>query len=101
MKADTRTRWRDGWRVGALTLVALLALPAIAVLFFVRAALLVAGLAALAAGVMAFAFSLASGTGCVTWASPSFRTRARAGHRRGAGAGTRGRACRERRPAWA
>ena len=58
MKADTRTRWRDGWRVGALTLVVLLALPAIAVLFFfVRAALLVVGLAAVAAGVMTFAFS--------------------------------------------
>lgn len=58
MKADTRTPWRDGLRVGALTLVALLALPAIAVLFFfVRAALLVVGLSALAAGVVAFAVS--------------------------------------------
>ena len=58
MKSHSRIPWRDVLRVGALTLVALLAVPAIAVLFFfVRAALLVALLAALAAGILAYALS--------------------------------------------
>jgi glycine cleavage system H protein len=58
MKPDTRNTWRDVLRVGALTLVAVLAVPALAVLFFIlRAALLPGLLAALLTGAVALAVS--------------------------------------------
>ena len=58
MKADTRIPWRDVLRVGALTLLALLAVPALAIVFFfARAAALPVALAVLAGAVVAFAVS--------------------------------------------
>jgi glycine cleavage system H protein len=58
MEPETRTRWRHGVAVGVFTLVAVAAMPAVAALFFIaRAALLAVVIAVAAAGVVAFAFS--------------------------------------------
>lgn len=58
MNPDKQTPWRDVLKVAALTLAAMLAMPAIAVLlFFARAALLFAVIAAVAGGILAFTFS--------------------------------------------
>ncbi|HET8645550.1 MAG TPA: hypothetical protein VFO85_08695 [Vicinamibacteria bacterium] len=58
MNPDTGTPWRDVLRVAAFTLLAMVAMPAVAVLFFfARAALLFVVLAAAAVAVVGFALS--------------------------------------------
>jgi glycine cleavage system H protein len=58
MNPDKHTPWPDVLKVAGLTLAAMIAMPAIAVLlFFARAALLFVLIAAVAASIVAFAFS--------------------------------------------
>lgn len=58
VEGEPRARWRDAIRTGGFTLLAVLAMPAVAVVvFFARAVLFFAAIAALAAGLVALAVS--------------------------------------------